>query len=1260
MICFSPPQPWSLRFLRVLVVLCALLGSLAGRAAEAGAKSFDLPAGPAETTLKQFTAQAGVQVAFPTDLVRGITTRSVSGRHTPAVALELLVADTGLIVVRDAESGSFAIRRAVDGRVESPPKKAEARGDSPSVTRAPRGVGGADELVALDPFVVSENDSVGYSANSTLAGTRINTALRDVGASVSIITPEFLADTASTNAGELLSLTTSTEVGGVFGNFAGGDQVNGRPDQAEARESPGNNQRVRGIGAATNTRDFFITDIPFDSYNLSRVTISRGPNSLLFGIGNPAGLIEASTIRPELHRHRTEIGTRFGSYGSYRGTTDINRVLEKGRLGFRIATVNEQNNFQQEPAFDRKRRVFGTLDVVLRKSDRTSWFGRSTVRVSGELGDTQSTPVNVIPPLNDFSIFFQPPDASIDSIPGVTLDPRIKQGSPTYMWAPKVTVDNRASAAAIPQNFTGYYGVPYFVHIPLIYDTPGQVAPGFGSSTNPALAGLAGIMGRVRYTQVPNGRAAIDAIATGKGIAWLSGFSEPSLQDRNIFDYRRRLISGGSNRVEQTLQAGNLAFTQEFFDGRGGVELAYDQQKTRSSRALPFSFGQNGGANGSAGVYIDVSRYLTNDQPNPNLGRPFIQQLGLSDRTESRDREAFRATAFYKWDLENRGKNIFGVPLGNHTITGLFNRQRIDLFSLTYQLGWTSTTRNLNTDVFQEDFSAAYRISPTVIKYVGPSVLGANSMADVRITDPFSAHIPREGETHKVTFFDFTTKQLVTDNLTVRNFLNFGSRSRQVIDSKSLSVKSDFFRDHIVSVFGWRWDNLATYSSAGNGRLPDNTLDVSSTRLRAKPDLDEGVHNFTWSLVGRVPRKLTARLPLGTEIGGYFNRSGNFNPIAVRANLNGQIIAAPAGTTDEYGFLLEFLERRVSLRLNWFHTVQSNSSNNAQGATGMLYNMPDVYIGRHLVAQTQGIPFASIRGAAASGYTSYQQFIDAMMKVLPEPTNSLKRYRFTASGALQTDAIAGLTDTTDLDARGFEAELVGNVTRNLRVSFNVAKQETVVNGSARLTKEVADATLANLTKLNLLGIDHAPALAGSRLIGEEFAVQIANPLASTIARDGAVAQEQRKWRANFISTYDLKDFEHSLLKRFSVGTAVRWQERVAIGNPFLTGQRLKEKIVATNKSYTSVAQIADNSAIMETQFPDLANPFFGPAELAGDVWLTYRRKIFKNIDWRVQLNVRNAWGNDHDIPVKANPDGTIAVVRIPNETRWTLANTFTF
>ena len=128
----------------------------------------------------------------------------------------------------------------------------------------------------------------------------------------------------------------------------------------------------------------------------------------------------------------------------------------------------------------------------------------------------------------------------------------------------------------------------------------------------------------------------------------------------------------------------------------------------------------------------------------------------------------------------------------------------------------------------------------------------------------------------------------------------------------------------------------------------------------------------------------------------------------------------------------------------------------------------------------------------------------------------------------------------------------------------------------------------------------------------------------------------------------------------SVGTSVRWQDRIAIGSPFLTGQALKEKIVATNKLYTNTSQIADNDPVMQTQFPDLAPPFYGKEKLAGDFWVGYRHKIFKNVDWRLQLNVRNAWGNGDDIPVTANPDGTLAVIRIPNETRWTLASTFSF
>jgi len=105
---------------------------------------------------------------------------------------------------------------------------------------------------------------------------------------------------------------------------------------------------------------------------------------------------------------------------------------------------------------------------------------------------------------------------------------------------------------------------------------------------------------------------------------------------------------------------------------------------------------------------------------------------------------------------------------------------------------------------------------------------------------------------------------------------------------------------------------------------------------------------------------------------------------------------------------------------------------------------------------------------------------------------------------------------------------------------------------------------------------------------------------------------------------------------------------------------LKEKIVETNPSYDSVSEIADDDPVMQTQFPDLENPFYGPEEFAGDVWISYQRKIFNDIDWRLQLNVQNDWGNSDDIPVATNPDGTLAIIRIPSETRWSITSTFSF
>lgn len=122
------------------------------------------------------------------------------------------------------------------------------------------------EVYELSPFQVDAADSAGYSATSTLAGTRIKTNLKDLGASISVVTEQFMDDVGATDAQTLLSYISNTEVGGFQGNFTGAaEQAQSRYYQTEERTNPQRNQRIRGLGAADLTRGFFLTDIPFDS-----------------------------------------------------------------------------------------------------------------------------------------------------------------------------------------------------------------------------------------------------------------------------------------------------------------------------------------------------------------------------------------------------------------------------------------------------------------------------------------------------------------------------------------------------------------------------------------------------------------------------------------------------------------------------------------------------------------------------------------------------------------------------------------------------------------------------------------------------------------------------------------------------------------------------------------------------------------------------------------------------------------------------------
>ncbi len=126
-----------------------------------------------------------------------------------------------------------------------------------------------EAAIVLNPFVVSTEKDTGYAASTTLAGPRLNTPVKDIGASVSIYTKDFLTDIGATNISDLLIYATGMETGGPGGNFSngtGGNIDNDRIVGDGSRNSPPTQNRTRGLAGPNCTRGYFTSDYGFDGY----------------------------------------------------------------------------------------------------------------------------------------------------------------------------------------------------------------------------------------------------------------------------------------------------------------------------------------------------------------------------------------------------------------------------------------------------------------------------------------------------------------------------------------------------------------------------------------------------------------------------------------------------------------------------------------------------------------------------------------------------------------------------------------------------------------------------------------------------------------------------------------------------------------------------------------------------------------------------------------------------------------------------------
>src|SRR5687767_9946226 len=80
---------------------------------------------------------------------------------------------------------------------------------------------GNEAAIVLSPFTVQTERDTGYQATSTLAGTRLNTPIRDLASGISVLTRDLITDLGATNINELLIYSVGAEAAGSQGNFGG-------------------------------------------------------------------------------------------------------------------------------------------------------------------------------------------------------------------------------------------------------------------------------------------------------------------------------------------------------------------------------------------------------------------------------------------------------------------------------------------------------------------------------------------------------------------------------------------------------------------------------------------------------------------------------------------------------------------------------------------------------------------------------------------------------------------------------------------------------------------------------------------------------------------------------------------------------------------------------------------------------------------------------------------------------------------------------
>lgn len=310
--------------------------------------NFDIPAQDLATALLAYGEATGIQVAFKSEDLAGLTTAGLQGEMTAEEGLRQLLAPSGL-----------AYDFASDSSVVVTPGPAAAGGDGGQMLGT----------ITVEDYrnITSYEATMGYVSHYSTAATKTDTPAIETPQSVSTVGREEMEDRNAKTVAEAMRYTAGVNVDAYGVDPRGFDTI-----------------KIRGFDSVTtgSFRDGLRMDGNFfalyttEPYGIERVDMMRGPSGALYGQAEAGGVIDRTTKRP--HADMTqELRVEGGSWEHLQGAFDLGgAVTDDETLLFRLTgvgrTEHTEFDYNDGTAQD-NRRLFFAPALTWNPSEDTSF-----------------------------------------------------------------------------------------------------------------------------------------------------------------------------------------------------------------------------------------------------------------------------------------------------------------------------------------------------------------------------------------------------------------------------------------------------------------------------------------------------------------------------------------------------------------------------------------------------------------------------------------------------------------------------------------------------------------------------------------------------------------------------------------------------------------------------------------------------------------------------------------------------------------------